>query len=127
MWQMAVDYYSACVRFGRAHAAAVLERVPLTDERKAHKVLALAKRHGLGAVARSVAAVMGMRLFRGGNYASSIVWFVEARDANRLSLVSFNFDCVQLIVWGKIQGGSGRPPPLLPWFLLMMVVIHSLT
>ncbi len=47
LWQVAMDYFSACPSKGKDYMRLCLERVPLATERKAVKVLRVCEQHQL--------------------------------------------------------------------------------
>ena len=47
LWQVALDYLSHCPAHGRHYMGLLVERIPLTTERKANKVIHLCQRYHL--------------------------------------------------------------------------------
>lgn len=47
LWQVALDYLGHCLTHGRHYMALLLERIPLTTEKKANKVIHFCQRYHL--------------------------------------------------------------------------------
>ena len=80
LWQAGLVYLDNCPVQGRQRAELLLERVPLTSEYKAGKVVAAAAERGLHSVVTTVCKVMGSRALAGGNTGSAMAWALQSGD-----------------------------------------------
>ena len=81
LWQAGLLYLDQCPVQGRQRAELLLERVALTSERKANKVVMMAAERGLNSVVTSTCKVMGMKALQGGNIGSAMAWALQSGDA----------------------------------------------
>ncbi|XP_018025143.1 nuclear pore complex protein Nup85 isoform X1 [Hyalella azteca] len=85
LWQVGIVYLDYCGTEGVKDASPLtsllLERVPLTSDAKAHKVINMAEQRNLEHVVRGVCRVMGRRAANEGRLAAAIWWAVRAKDA----------------------------------------------
>jgi len=81
LWQLGIVYLDHCPVQGRPRAEALLERVALTSEYKAGKVVQLAAERGLTTVVSSTCKVMGMKALSSGNTGSAMAWALKSQDA----------------------------------------------
>jgi len=81
LWQLGVVYLDHCPVQGRQRAEVLLERVALTSEYKAGKVVQLAAERGLTTVVSSTCKVMGIKAFNAGNTGSAMAWALKSQDA----------------------------------------------
>ncbi|KAF2361424.1 Nucleoporin Nup85-like [Trinorchestia longiramus] len=85
LWQVGLVYLDYCGPSGLRDASPLtsmlLERVPLTSDAKAHKVISMAEQRNLDDVVRGVCRVMGRRAANEGRLAAAIWWAVRAKDA----------------------------------------------
>lgn len=54
LWQVAMDYLSHCALLGHHYMQLLVERVPITTERKANKVIHLCQRYHLKEQSESI-------------------------------------------------------------------------
>ena len=66
---------------GRHRAELLLERVPLTTENKANKVVQMAADRGLHSVVTATCKVMGMKALQTNNIGSAMAWALQSGDA----------------------------------------------
>jgi len=81
LWQVGLLYLDQCPVQGRQRAELLLERVALTSENKANKVVMMAADRGLHSVVTSTCKVMGMKALQGGNIGSAMAWALQSGDA----------------------------------------------
>lgn len=85
LWQVGVIYLDYCGGDVDGEpcplTTMVLERVPLTSDAKAHKVINMATQRNLDQVVVGVCRVMGRSSSREGRLAAAIWWGVRAKDA----------------------------------------------
>jgi len=81
LWQVGLLYLDHCPVQGRHRAELLLERVALTSENKANKVVMMAADRGLNSVVTSTCKVMGMKALQGGNIGSAMAWALQSGDA----------------------------------------------
>jgi len=81
LWQVGLLYLDQCPVQGRQRAELLLERVALTSENKANKVVMMAADRGLNSVVTSTCKVMGMKALQGGNIGSAMAWALQSGDA----------------------------------------------
>jgi len=81
LWQAGVVYFDQCPVQGRQRLEALLERVALTSNYKANKVIQIAKERGLHSVVASTCKVMGMKALSVGDTGSAMTWGLRSGDA----------------------------------------------
>ena len=81
LWQLGVLYFDHCPVAGRQRLEALLERVPLTSDYKASKVISVASSLGLHSVVASTCKVMGMRALALSDTGSAMAWALKSQDA----------------------------------------------
>jgi len=81
LWQVALLYLDQCPVQGRHRAELLLERVPLTTEYKANKVVQMAADRGLNSVVTATCKVMGMKALQRNNVGSAMAWALQSGDA----------------------------------------------
>lgn len=81
LWQAGVVYFDQCPVQGRQRLEALLERVALTSNYKANKVIQIAKDRGLHSVVSSTCKVMGMKALAGNDTGSAMTWGLRSGDA----------------------------------------------
>jgi len=81
LWQLGLVYLDHCPLQGRQRAEVLLERVALTSEYKAGKVVQLAAERGLTTTVTSTCKVMGMKALARGNTGSAMAWALKSQDA----------------------------------------------
>ncbi|XP_048466830.1 nuclear pore complex protein Nup85 isoform X1 [Rhincodon typus] len=88
LWQLAVDYFDHCPQFGRIYLELYIERVPLTTERKALKVLRICEQRQMTEQVRSICKIMAMKAMRNNRLGSALSWSVRAKDSFFATLIS---------------------------------------
>jgi nuclear pore complex protein Nup85 len=68
------------VHIGRSVLGLLIDRVPLTSEKKAHKVLHLCQRFKLKEQAKCVCRVLAVRFIKAGRMGAALEWAVGAKD-----------------------------------------------
>ena len=81
LWQVGLLYLDQCPVQGRQRAELLLERVALTSEYKASKVVSMAAERGLHSVVTSTCKVMGMKALQSNNIGSAMAWALQSGDA----------------------------------------------
>jgi len=81
LWQAGVIYFDECPVQGRQRLEALLERVALTSNYKANKVIQIAKERGLHSVVASTCKVMGMKALASNDTGSAMTWGLRSGDA----------------------------------------------
>ncbi|XP_064438245.1 nuclear pore complex protein Nup85 isoform X3 [Mirounga angustirostris] len=105
LWQLGVDYFDYCPELGRVSLELHIERIPLSTEQKALKVLRICEqrqmteqgRSGLGSAwnlllpVRSICKILAMKAVRNNRLGSALSWSIRAKDAAFATLVSDRF------------------------------------
>ncbi|XP_005998300.1 nuclear pore complex protein Nup85 isoform X2 [Latimeria chalumnae] len=91
LWQLAVDYFDYCPEFGRVYLELHIERVPLSTERKALKVLRICEQRQMAEQVRSICKIMAMKAVRNNRLGSALSWSIRAKDAAFVTLTSDRF------------------------------------
>jgi len=81
LWQVGVVYLDNCPVQGRHRLELLLERMPLTSQKKAEKVVALASERGMSTVVTSTCRVMGSRALRRGRVGTAMAWGLKSQDS----------------------------------------------
>lgn len=81
LWQLGVLYLDHCPVQGKQRLEALLERVPLSSDYKARKVLHIAADRGINSVITSTCKVMGMRAMAKGDTGAAMAWALKSQDA----------------------------------------------
>lgn len=88
LWQVGVLYFDHCPTQGRQRLELLLERVSLRSDRRAEKVLAIAKDHGMTTLEASTCKVMGMKALRKDNLGKAMSWALRSQDVAFTSLLA---------------------------------------
>lgn len=80
IWQVGILYLDHCGPSGVAMAQSVLERIPLTDDSRAYKVIQMATDRNFESVVVSVCRVMGRRALSQDRLGAAIWWGVRSRE-----------------------------------------------
>ncbi|XP_078257347.1 nuclear pore complex protein Nup85 [Rhinoraja longicauda] len=88
LWQLAVDYFDHCPDMGRVYLELFIERIPLTTERKALKVLRICEQRQMTEQVRSICKIMAMKALRSNRLGSALSWSVRAKDSFFATLIS---------------------------------------
>lgn len=91
LWQLAVDYCDHCPELGRVSLELHIERIPLTTEQKALKVLRVCEQRQMTEQVRSICKVLAMKAVRNNRLGSALSWSIRAKDAAFATLVSDRF------------------------------------
>lgn len=91
LWQLAVDYFDHCPELGRASLELHIERIPLSTEQKALKVLRICEQRQMTEQVRSICKILAMRALRNNRLGSALSWSIRAKDAAFATLVSDRF------------------------------------
>lgn len=81
LWQLGVLYFDHCPVQGKQRLEALLERVSVSSDYKARKVLHIAADRGLNSVITSTCKVMGMRAMSRGDMGAAMAWALKSQDA----------------------------------------------
>lgn len=96
LWQVAMDYLSHCPVQGHHYMQLLVERVPLTTERKANKVIHLCQRYHLkeqsespsvlktpfsppSLLVKGVCKVLAMRAYKSGRLGAALTWCIRGK------------------------------------------------
>ncbi|KAM4664480.1 nuclear pore complex protein Nup85 [Discoglossus pictus] len=91
LWQLGVDYFDHCPELGRIYLELHMERIPLTTERKALKVLRVCEQRQMSEQVRSICKTMAMQALRNSRLGSALSWSIRAKDAAFATLISDRF------------------------------------
>ncbi|KAL5473916.1 hypothetical protein EMCRGX_G028483 [Ephydatia muelleri] len=81
LWPIALGYLGYCPTQGRHYQSLYVERIPLTSERKAIKVLRVCNQYQLKEEAKTVCRVMAVRAYRSGRLGVALSWSLRSKDA----------------------------------------------
>jgi len=81
LWQLGAVYFDYCPVQGRQRLEALLERVDLSSDYKAGKVLQIASERGLHRVVATTCKVMGMKCLSRKDTGSAMAWALKSQDA----------------------------------------------
>ena len=79
LWQVGVLYFDHCPVQGKQRMELLLERIPLTSEKKAEKVLSIASERGFSAISTSVCKIMGMKALRDNQLGNAMTWALRSQ------------------------------------------------
>ncbi|XP_053564883.1 nuclear pore complex protein Nup85 [Bombina bombina] len=91
LWQLGVDYFDHCSELGRIYLELHIERIPLTTEKKALKVLRICEQRQMTEQVRSICKTMAMQALRNSRLGSALSWSIRAKDAAFATLISDRF------------------------------------
>ncbi|XP_015988007.1 nuclear pore complex protein Nup85 isoform X3 [Rousettus aegyptiacus] len=91
LWQLGVDYFDYCPELGRVSLELHIERIPLTTEQKALKVLRICEQRQMTEQVRSICKILAMKAIRNNRLGSALSWSIRAKDAAFATLVSDRF------------------------------------
>uniref|UniRef100_A0A7M4E759 Nuclear pore complex protein Nup85 n=1 Tax=Crocodylus porosus TaxID=8502 RepID=A0A7M4E759_CROPO len=91
LWQLGVDYFDHCSEYGRVYLELHIERIPLTTEQKALKVLRICEQRQMHEQVRSICKIMAMKALRNNRLGSALSWSIRAKDAAFATLISDRF------------------------------------
>ncbi|XP_007524843.1 nuclear pore complex protein Nup85 isoform X1 [Erinaceus europaeus] len=91
LWQLGVDYFDYCPELGRVSLELHIERIPLSTEWKALKVLRICEQRQMTEQVRSVCKILAMKAVRNNRLGSALSWSIRAKDAAFATLVSDRF------------------------------------
>jgi nuclear pore complex protein Nup85 len=81
LWQLGVIYFDHCPVQGKQRLEAMLERVPLTSDYKAGKILDIAGERGLHSILTSTCKGMGVKALARKDTGSAMAWALKSQDA----------------------------------------------
>ncbi|KAM5126398.1 nuclear pore complex protein Nup85-like, partial [Mantella aurantiaca] len=88
LWQLGPDYLDHCPDQGRSYLELLIERVPLTSEKKALKVLRICEQRQMTEQVRSICKTMAMQALRNNRLGTALSWSIRAKDAAFATLIS---------------------------------------
>ncbi|XP_057570666.1 nuclear pore complex protein Nup85 isoform X1 [Hippopotamus amphibius kiboko] len=91
LWQLGVDYCDCCPELGRVSLELHIERIPLSTEQKALKVLRVCEQRQMTEQVRSICKILAMKAVRNNRLGSALSWSIRAKDAAFATLVSDRF------------------------------------
>ncbi|XP_028375778.1 nuclear pore complex protein Nup85 [Phyllostomus discolor] len=91
LWQLGVDYFDHCPELGRVSLEMHIERIPLSTEQKALKVLRICEQRQMTEQVRSICKILAMKAVRNNRLGSALSWSIRAKDAAFATLVSDRF------------------------------------
>ncbi|XP_059852896.1 nuclear pore complex protein Nup85 isoform X2 [Lagenorhynchus albirostris] len=91
LWQLGVDYFDYCPELGRVSLELHIERIPLSTEQKALKVLRVCEQRQMTEQVRSICKILAMKAVRNNRLGSALSWSIRAKDAAFATLVSDRF------------------------------------
>ncbi|KAM5309837.1 nuclear pore complex protein Nup85 isoform 1-T1 [Glossophaga mutica] len=91
LWQLGVDYFDYCPELGRVSLEMHIERIPLSTEQKALKVLRICEQRQMIEQVRSICKILAMKAVRNNRLGSALSWSIRAKDAAFATLVSDRF------------------------------------
>ncbi|XP_069188460.1 nuclear pore complex protein Nup85 isoform X4 [Procambarus clarkii] len=105
LWQVGILYLDHCGPSGIAMSQMVLQRLPLTDDLRAHKIIQMASDRNFDNVVVGVCRVMGRRALSQGRLGSAIWWGVRSRDAAFTSYLAHQI-LQRYVVEGKFESSQ---------------------
>ncbi len=82
LWQVGVLYFDQCPVQGKQRLELLLERLPLTSEKKAEKILSIANERGMTSLMTSICKMMGMKaLNKHGQLGNAMTWALRSQDS----------------------------------------------
>ncbi|XP_071443844.1 nuclear pore complex protein Nup85 [Hetaerina americana] len=81
LWQVGVSYLDHCPNSGEPCLSLLLPQVPLTSEKRAIKVIQIAKQRDLRHVVLTTCKVMGKRALARGQCGLALAWALRSEDA----------------------------------------------
>uniref|UniRef100_A0A8D2PUJ8 Nuclear pore complex protein Nup85 n=1 Tax=Zosterops lateralis melanops TaxID=1220523 RepID=A0A8D2PUJ8_ZOSLA len=88
---LGVDYFDHCPEYGRVYLELHIERIPLSTEQKALKVLRICEQRQMHEQVRSICKIMAMKALRNNRLGSALSWSIRAKDAAFATLISDRF------------------------------------
>lgn len=85
LWQVGVDYLDHCPRQGRSQLEVYLERIPLTTQTKALKVVSIAEQREMWLTAHSICHIVATRLQSLGQLGAALTWAIHSKDVTLTS------------------------------------------
>lgn len=79
LWAVSASYLASCGPQGYHYLEAFVERIPLSTDHKAQKVLHLCQTYGLHEQAVSICKVIGRRALDYNRVGSALQWFLRAK------------------------------------------------
>ena len=81
LWQVGAIYFDHCPVQGKQRMELLLERLPLTSEKKAEKILALANQRGMTSLMTSICKMMGMKSLKMDQLGNAMTWALRSQDS----------------------------------------------
>jgi len=81
LWQVGVVYLDNCPVQGQHRLELLLERIPLSSQKKAEKIVSLASERGMTSVVTSTCRVMGSKALRRGRVGTAMAWGLKSQDS----------------------------------------------
>lgn len=97
MWEFAIDYFDQCPMFGRQKLELCVERIPLTSEWVANRVLHIALQRDMQDLARTTCKVMGRRALCNNRLGVALSWALKSKDSTFVTYLADEF----LIEYGR--------------------------
>jgi len=88
LWNVGANYLSCSGQHSLNYLTLYVERIPITSEKKASKILRLCEKHGLSSVAQSVCKQMIMKSIQHGHLGNALLWCVKANNASTAMYVA---------------------------------------
>ncbi|XP_064080429.1 nuclear pore complex protein Nup85-like isoform X2 [Macrobrachium nipponense] len=121
LWQVGILYLDHCGPSGLAMSQAVLQRIPLTDDSRASKIIQMAGDRDFESVVVSICRVMGRRALSQDRLGAAIWWGVRSRDS------AFTSHLAHQILHKYIAEGRFESSPLLDHLGPAMLLSDTLT
>ncbi|XP_013379129.1 nuclear pore complex protein Nup85-like [Lingula anatina] len=91
LWQVGIPYLDHCPEFGRQYLEQYIEHIPLSSERKAHKVLRICEQRDMHDQANSICKVMGMKALHNDRLGSALSWCLKSKDVTFATYLAEQF------------------------------------
>ncbi|XP_069690988.1 nuclear pore complex protein Nup85 isoform X2 [Periplaneta americana] len=91
LWQVGVSYLDCCSVEGRACMEALLPTLPLESEKRALKIIQVARERDLHHIVASICKVMGMRAYQQHRLGNALTWALRSQDAGFTTYLATKF------------------------------------
>ena len=88
LWQFGIDYLCHCLDSGLHYIELNLQRIAITDETSAQKVIHFANKLGLNHMTRSICKVLSRKWLSRGRLGSALFWAIRSEDSSLTNHIS---------------------------------------
>lgn len=82
-WKVTIDYLAACSDNGNDFVPLFIQKIPLTSEKKAAKILQICKKRKLHSEMRSICRQMSVSARRAGQLGTALMWSLRSSDSTQ--------------------------------------------